>query len=385
MKAAVVGLGRAGLPLAAVMAEAGLEVIGVDVDADRVKAVNAGVNTVPEEPGLSELLATKKIKATTVIKDAGDCSVYVVVVPLLLDRENRPDFRLIKEAFKGVASVLKDGDLVVLETTVPPGTTEGLVKKMLDKSGKKYLLAHSPERIMTGHSISRLREFPKVVGGVDEESAKAAYEFYRRFAKTVVKVKDARTAELVKVAEGVYRDVNIALANELLKVCDDVGVDFWEMRDAANHKYCSIHEPGMVGGHCIPVYPWFLINNHKVPLIKLARKLNDEMVEYYADRALEIAGEGGKVGVVGLSYRSGVKEPTHTRAHALIKALKKRKLIVYGMDPMFGEGEVEKLFEVKLLTNPGEMDAIIITDKNTNMKTNPEKTIDVKNTLKRTA
>jgi UDP-N-acetyl-D-mannosaminuronic acid dehydrogenase len=384
MRASVIGLGRAGLPLAAVIADSGVEVVGYDIDPDKVKAINSGINPIPEEAGLAEILGRlggKGLKATSDIADAKDAKVYVVIVPLFLDDDHRPDFSILKSAFKTVASVIKDGDLVVLETTVPPKTTETLLKKVLDKSGKEYMLAYSPERIMTGVSISRYREFPKVVGGIDEASTQAAYDFYSRFCSKVVKVKDARTAELVKVAEGIYRDVNISLANELYRTCDELNVDFWQMREAANHQYCDIHEPGMVGGHCIPVYPWFLLNDYDVPLIRLARKLNAKMVDYYADKALKIAGGKGNVGVVGLSYRTGVKEARHTEAHALIKALKKRGLKVFGVDPMFSPEDVERFFKVGYLHNPKEMDAIILANRLDAKGLMKEKTVDVKNVM----
>jgi UDP-N-acetyl-D-mannosaminuronic acid dehydrogenase len=304
-----------------------------------------------------------------------------VIVPLFLDKNHKPDFSILKSAFKSVSSVLKDGDLVVLETTVPPGTTTSLIKGILDKSKKNYMLAYSPERIMTGYSISRFKEFPKVVGGIDDKSTQAAYELYSRFSKRVTKVKDATTAELVKVSEGLYRDVNISLANELLRVCEKLGVDFWQMREAANHQYCGIHEPGMVGGHCIPVYPWFLMNDHKVPLVTLARKLNAKMVDYYADKALKIAKKGAKVGIIGLSYRTGVKEAVHTEAHALIKALKKRKLKPYGMDPMFSAEEVERLFHIRAFSKPSEVDVVILANRIESLGLDGKKTVDVKNVL----
>jgi UDP-N-acetyl-D-mannosaminuronic acid dehydrogenase len=384
MKASVIGLGRAGLPLAAVIADSGTEVIGVDLDQTKVDAINKGLNPIPEEEGLGSLIAKyggMRIKATTKIADAKDANVYVVIVPLFLDEKHKPDFSILKSAFKSVATVLKTGDLVVLETTVPPGTTEKLVKGILDKSGAEYMLAYSPERIMTGYSISRFKEFPKVVGGIDDNSTQAAYDFYSRFSKAVSKVKDTRTAELVKVAEGVYRDVNISLSNELYRLSEEMGVDFWQMRQAANHRYCDIHEPGMVGGHCIPVYPWFLMNDNEVPLIRLARKLNEKMVDYYADKALKIARKNGKVGIIGLSYRTGVRETHHTEAHSLIRALKRRKLKVYGMDPMFTDEEVKGYFKVEPFTNPDDMDAIILANRITGMKLAKEKTVDVKNTL----
>jgi len=203
------------------------------------------------------------------------------------------------------------------------------------------------------------------------------------FCGNVHRVSDARCAEVVKVAEGVYRDVNISLANGLLRVCDSLGVDFWEMRAAANHQYCNIHEPGMVGGHCIPVYPWFLINSYDVPLIRLARRLNDRMVEYYADRALKLAGKRGKVGVIGLTYRAGIREHRHTQAHRLIKALRRRGLEVFGSDPLFTPGEVEELFKVKYFHSHEAVDAVILTDRFAVEGLVPEKTVDVKGVFRR--
>lgn len=160
--------------------------------------------------------------------------------------------------------ILKKGDLVVLETTFPPGTTSGRVRKRLcEASGLAegdFYLAYSPERIMTGYSISRLREFPKVIGGTDEKSGLVAYQLYRQFISNLHLVSSASVAEMIKVMEGCYRDVNIALANELYKICQDLDIDFFEAREMACHQFCHIHLPSTgVGGHCIPVYPWFLI------------------------------------------------------------------------------------------------------------------------------
>jgi len=387
MKVCVVGLGRAGLPLAAVMADAGLEVVGYDVDPERVAAINKKENPIPEELGLSELIGEhsgKGLKASSDIGLAADCDAYVVVVPLFLDEDNQPDYSLLELAFADVATVLADDDLVVLETTVPPGTTQDLVAKALDASGKNYLLAYSPERIMTGVSISRYSEFPKVVGGVDEASTQAAAKLYKVFSSEVVKVSSARCAELVKVAEGVYRDVNIGLANELYKIAKNEGVDYWELKQAANHRFCHLHEPGLVGGHCIPVYPWFLIGEYDAHLIRCARQLNEDMVEYYAQRAYAIAGEGGKVAVAGLSYRAGVREAHHTKAHQLIAALREKDLQVFGFDPQFTGEEIKTLFQVEPVDDLTQVDAVILSYNVGAVSLTPEKTVDVKGQLRET-
>src|SRR3989338_5466524 len=316
MKISVIGLGKAGLPLAAVIADSGLKVLGVDLDKKKVEMINKGINPIEEEPGLRELIKQhggKQLKTTAdTIGAAKQCDVHIVIVPLFIDENKKPDFSIIKKALEALAKGLKKKDIVVLETTVPVGTTENIVKNTLEKGSKlkagiDFYLAYSPERIMTGYSISRYKEFPKLVGGINKESTEKAFEVYKKFSRPI-RVSNARTAELAKVAEGVYRDANIALANELYKVAKHYNVDFWEMKEAAKHQYCNILEPGNVGGHCIRVYPWFLINEMNVPLIKTARELNDDMVNYYIKKIKNTAKNGEKIGIIGLSYREGVKE-----------------------------------------------------------------------------
>jgi UDP-N-acetyl-D-mannosaminuronic acid dehydrogenase len=361
MKVAVIGLGKAGLPLAAVIADSGISVVGVDVSPDRVKAVNAGMNPIPEEPLLSELIkrhAGKNLKAVVSVKDAEECTAFIVIVPLFIDQMKKPDFSMLESVFSDLAKVVKDDDLVVLETTVPIGTTSRL-GGILSVSGKKFHLAYSPERIMTGYSVSRYREFPKVVGGVDPESGRIAYGLYSKFCREVSLVSSLKAAEMAKIAEGVYRDVNISLANELFKVCEKEGIDYYEMRQNANHEFCNLHLPGNVGGHCIPVYPWFLINNFSVPLIRDARLLNDSMIEFYASRIIV---KKGMVLVCGLTFRDGVKELAYTRSLPLIDLLRQKGYDVYACDPMFSRQEIEKL-GLKHSENFESMDAIVLMNK----------------------
>ncbi len=360
----VVGLGKAGLPLAAVIADSGLKVIGVDVDEEKCRMINNGVNPIPEEKGLDDLIRKhggKNLIATPNYEDARDCTAFIIIVPLFVDENYNPDFRILESALRSVGKILKRGDLVVVETTLPPMTTETLVRRWLEEeSGLKlgeFYLAYSPERIMTGYSISRLREFPKVIGGVDEESGKIAYELYRKFIPNLHLVSNARTAEFIKVIEGCYRDVNVALANELFKIAEDMGVDFYEARKYANHEYCHIHEPSTgVGGHCIPVYPWFLIKLAErkgrfsdAKLLRTAREINDEMVKYWADKIVLACMKVNKplsevkICIRGITFREGVKEIYHSRNLALAKLLKDKGLKIYVYDDLFTLEEVERL------------------------------------------
>lgn len=366
MKIAVIGLGKAGLPIASVIANSnrGFEVVGVDIDERKCEDINSGKNPIPEERELDELIKRhggKELNATTKYEDARDCRVFIIIVPLFTDENNNPDYRIIESAFRNVGRLLNKGDLVVLETTVPPLTTETLVKRWLEEeSGLElgdFYLAHSPERIMTGFSILRLRDFPKVVGGVDRESGEKAFEIYKKFVPNLHLVSSARVAEFIKIVEGCYRDVNIGLANELFKIADELDVDFYEAREYANHEYCHIHLPSTgVGGHCIPVYPWFLVKEMEkkekfghARLLRTSRELNDEMVNYWAEKTvleclkLNKPLKEVKICIKGITFREGVKELHHSRNLAVAKLLSEKGLNVYVYDEMYSREEIEQM------------------------------------------
>ena len=380
---AVIGLGNAGLPLAAVIADNGIDVIGVDINEERCQLINQGVNPIPQEEGLEELIGLhggKSLIATSRFIDVRDCRNYIVIVPLFVDQSNNPDFTIMEKALQSLGLILKKGDLVVLETTFPPGTTDNKVRRWLcQSSGLKeedFFLAYSPERIMTGYSISRLRDFPKVIGGTDEESGFRAYQVYKQFISNLHLVSSARVAEMIKVMEGCYRDVNIALANELFKICDEMGIDFSEAREYANHQFCNIHLPSTgVGGHCIPVYPWFLIKEmekrehfDKCRLLHTSRLVNDEMVQYWAEKILLECMKFDKplslvkICIKGITFRAGVKEFYHSRNLALAKLLADKGLDVYVADPILSEEDVRgkglrylKAVDADLVFDPFEL------------------------------
>ena len=380
---AVIGLGNAGLPLAAVIADSGIDVIGVDINEGRCQLINQGKNPIPEDEGLEELIGLhggKRLIATSRFIDARDCRNYIVIVPLFVDPSNNPDFTIMEKALQSLGRILKKGDLVVLETTFPPGTTDNKVRRWLcQSSGLKeedFFLAYSPERIMTGYSISRLRDFPKVIGGTDEESGFRAYQVYKQFISNLHLVSSARVAEMIKVMEGCYRDVNIALANELFKICEEMGIDFSEAREYANHKFCNIHLPSTgVGGHCIPVYPWFLIKEmekrehfDKCRLLHTSRLVNDEMIQYWAEKILLECMKFDKplslvkICIKGITFREGVKEFYHSRNLALAKLLADKGLDVYVADPILSEEDVRgkglrylKAVDADLVFDPFEL------------------------------
>lgn len=361
---AVIGLGKAGLPIAGVIADSGFDVVGIDIDEQKCDSINRGLNPIREEHSLDKLITKyggEKIIATTKYEDAKECDFFIVIVPLFIDENHSPDFRILENAFRNVGKILKKGDCVVLETTVPPQTTETSVKEWLEEeSGLKFgdfYLAYSPERIMTGYSISRLKEFPKVIGGVDERSGDIAFEVYRKFIPNLHKISSARVAEFIKVIEGCYRDVNIALANELFKIAGELDIDFYEAREYANHQYCNIHMPSTgVGGHCIPFYPWFLIREMEkrekydyCDLLRNSREINDQMMNYWADKIIleslriDKPLKEVKICIKGITYREGVKELINSINLALVRLLMKKGLNAHAYDEMFTKEEIEEL------------------------------------------
>jgi UDP-N-acetyl-D-mannosaminuronic acid dehydrogenase len=342
----VVGLGRAGLPLACVMASAGLKVVGVDTNSGIVDDINSGINPYPDEPGLD----VSRISAYGACLPA---DVFVIVVPVGLTPDNEPDLSLLEEACRNVGGVLIEDNLVVVETTVPVGTTATVVRGWIeDASGLKlgeFYLAHSPERIMSGMAVSRLTNFPKVVGGVTAACGLRAHNFYSSFLLDVRMAADSKTAEFTKIAEGCYRDANIALANELYMAAHTYGIDYTEAARLANHEYCHLHRPSIgVGGHCIPVYPHFLISDSYIdrPLyIECARDLNDSMIHYWVNRILFEMDYDSQVTLClrGITYRPGVKSIVGSRTINLYNELREYELDVGVFDENYTRAEIESL------------------------------------------
>lgn len=373
---AVVGLGRIGLPLAAQFASKGLRVVGCDIDAPLVERVDAGACPYEDEEGLEPLLKAahdaRLLSATTDTAGAIAASaVAVIIVPVGLTTEQRPDFSALDAAARAVALRLRRGSLVILETTVPVGTTRRRLGALLEagglKAGRDFSLAYSPERVYVGRVLADLRRYPKIVGGVDAESARRAVAFYERaLDATVTPVSSCETAEFVKLAETTYRDVNIALANELARAADALGVDVTEAIIAANSQpFSHIHQPGVgVGGHCIPVYPRFLLENApEMSLPRTARETNDGMAGYAAEKlARALGGLAGKtVLILGLSYRPNIKEAAHSSALLLARELSSRGARVLVHDPYFTDAEMRALgLEPPPAFPPPHVDALAV-------------------------
>jgi nucleotide sugar dehydrogenase len=353
MRIAVVGLGHIGLPLAVQYAGRGHDVVGCDLDARIVTEINAGRSPHDDEIALvervPELVRTGRLRATTDdAEGVRTAEVVVVIVPVAVDAERQIDFGPIDAATRDIARGLQPGTLVVYETTLPVGTTRDRFGPMLEAGSgltldRDLLLAFSPERVLVGRVLLDLRRYPKIVGGTSPESTRRAVEFYASALDDGTEVRavaNAETAEMTKLAETTYRDVNIALANEYARYAARRGIDVSEVIEAANSQpYSHIHLPGVgVGGHCIPVYPHFLFNTDpELRIPPLARAINEEMgafaVSLIEDRIGPV--RGVDVLVLGIAYRADVREDAFSSAFRLRDELAAAGAVVHGNDPYF--------------------------------------------------
>ncbi len=364
----LVGIGNMGLPVAVSFAKEGAKVVGVRRDPIIVDRINRGESPLIGEPKFSDLLRdvvkAGKFKATIDgAAAAKESDVIVILVPLLVDDRGQEDYSIIRVAADVASKGIEKGDLVITSTTMPPGATEQVVKPVLETgsglvAGTDFGLAHSPERLMVGRVMRNLYKFPKVVGGIDKASTEAAAGIYGVFGE-VVQTSSLITAELVKVAEGTFRDVNIGYANFLAKLCEPLGIDAWEVITAANKdtgEHCMIHRPSAgVGGHCIPVYPWFLINKamevgEDATLLRQVRYINDSMSIHTVDLVIRClnshsqAVKESQVSLLGISFRANVKETRFAASLQILKHLKEyQPKVIQAYDPYFSAKELQEL------------------------------------------
>lgn len=368
MNVTMVGLGKVGLPLAVRIAEAGHQVFGADISPRVVARVNAGAEPFPGEAELGERLAAVvadgRLTATTDTAAAvRQSEVVVLIVPLVVDDQARPDYAIVDAATADVAAGLQPGTLVCYETTLPVGTTRNRLLPALEEAsgligGEDLFVCMSPERVLTGRVFADLRRYPKLVGGIDADSGRRGVAFYESVLEFderpdlerpngVWDVGSTEAAELIKLAETTYRDVNIALANTFARHADAVGVDIAQVIAAANSQpYAHLHEPSIaVGGHCIPVYPRLYLNGDPDALLPLvARQVNEEMPEYAVGLLADLVGDlaGRRVVVLGACYRGGVKETAFSGVFPTVRALEEAGAVVSVHDPMFSDDELRR-------------------------------------------
>jgi len=384
-KVCVVGLGRIGLPIACLFAEGGAKVIGVDTNLQQVKLIAEG--TAPfTETGLQTLLKRVvregKLTATSNLKEAASqCSVVVVAAPTSVDRRKKPDYSAVEKVCRTLGQSLRKGSLIIFESTIAPGFTEAVAREILEKhsglkAGGDFGLAYSPIRAAAGQVLQDLKGYPRIVGGLDKASLEAACAALSLMVKGgFIKMDSIRAAEAAKVFENVYRDVNIALANNLALFCEHSGLDYKQVSEASNTQpFCKLHRVGIVGGKCIPVNPCFLIQAAEdvgldAQLVKLARKINEGVAKHVVSTAVKLAKKcrkGSKriaVLILGASFKANVKEDHLSTSWVLSEKLKKKGAYVMVYDPLYTRDEMEEMgySPVNLEGALEKADCIIVT------------------------
>lgn len=343
--AGVVGLGYVGLPLAVEKAKAGFKTIGFDVQAKKVEMVNAGHNYIGDvvDSDLAKLVKEGRLSATTDFSFVKDVDFIAICVPTPLDAHQEPDISYVRDSATAVAQYLKPGTMVVLESTTYPGTTEELIKPILEKGsgltcGKDFYLGFSPERVDPGNLIYKTKNTPKVVGAIGDDAAEVISAMYRAVLEgEVYTVSSPAVAEMEKILENTYRNINIGLVNELGRLCHEMGISVWEVIDAAKTKPYGFQAfypgPGL-GGHCIPLDPYYLTWKAReygfhTTLIENSMVINDGQPEYCVERAMHIlnrhkkAINGAKVLMLGVSYKNDIDDYRESPAIRVYKELKK--------------------------------------------------------------
>ncbi len=340
MKICVLGLGYIGLPTALLFAASGSDVVGVDVKQSVVNTLNQG--TVPfEEPGICELFARARDRFVAKTEPE-EADVFLIAVPTPLDSGTKvSDLTFVKKAAGMIAPYLRKGNHVILESTVPPGTSERVIIPRLEKGGLsvgEFLYAHCPERAIPGSTLQEMVNNSRVIGGYDRESTERTIALYRSFVRGTIYQTDTKTAEFVKLMENTCRDVSIALANEFAQLSEECGINVWEAINLANkHPRVSILNPGPgVGGHCIAIDPWFLTENStRCKMISMAREVNDSMPNYvlHVIRGLMHGIRDVNVTVFGVSYKGNVDDTRESPAIKFIKLAENEGYTVRCFDP----------------------------------------------------
>ncbi len=353
----IVGLGYVGLPLAIAFSEASFKVLGIDVQREKVDLINRGQSYIADVSNdrLLSLVAKNFVEATTDQSRLREVGAICICVPTPLTKTKEPDLSYIIRESEEISKYLQPGQIIVLESTTYPGTTKGIVKPILEHSGLKggldFYLAYSPERIDPGSKKYSIRNTPKIVGGIDSQSTRLAELLYRQVADIMVPVSSPEVAEMTKVFENVFRNVNIALVNELAQLCERMGVSVWEVIDAASTKpfgYMPFYPGPGIGGHCIPLDPYYLASKAReydlhTKFIELAAQINEYMPYYVTTRVMEALNmqgkslNGARILVLGVTYKKDVRDTRESPSLKLIELLYKRGAKISYNDPYIPE------------------------------------------------
>lgn len=414
-KIGVLGLGYVGLPLAVEKAKAGFSILGFDVLVDKVEKVNKGENYIGDvvNEDLEDIVKNHHLEATVDFNRLGECDVVAICVPTPLDKFKQPDLQYVEASTREVAKRLHKEELVILESTTYPGTTEEVLQPILEESGlvcgKDFYLAFSPERVDPGNLIYKTKNTPKVVGGIGKKSADLAKTLYESVLEAqVFVVSSPKEAEMAKILENTFRIVNIGLINELAIVADKMGINLWEVIEAAKTKpfgFMPFYPGPGVGGHCIPIDPFYLTYiarryNYHTKIIELAGEINDYMPEYVVERLMKQLNvkkkclNGSKIVMLGIAYKNDIDDMRESPALRVLEHLEKGGAEVLVVDPYVDEFEWNEKskrtveLNAELIKNA---DAVVITTGHTKkvdymmVCENADIVFDTKNCLKNIA
>jgi len=384
--AGIIGLGYVGLPLAVELARANVRTIGFDTDVRKIGELAAGRSYIPDVPSehVAEAVNAGMLIPTTDPASLAEADIIDICVPTPLRKTKDPDLSYVVKAVETTAAVLRKGQLIILESTTYPGTTDEVVKPILEakglKAGRDFYLAFSPERVDPGNPTYQTKNIPKVVGGMDETSTAVAAAFYRQVVDTVVPVTSTRAAEMVKLLENTFRAVNIGMVNELALMCHRMGIDVWEVIDAAKTKpfgFMPFYPGPGLGGHCIPIDPFYLSwkakqFNFEARFIELAGQVNSSMPEHVVTRVAEALNahkkpmNGSKVHVLGIAYKRDIDDVRESPALDVVELLMRRGATVTYSDPYVPEvdhGHHQlKAVSIDSAIKAGADCAVIVTD-----------------------
>ncbi len=372
----IVGIGYVGLPLACLCGEKGYQTFGISKDRKKVNNINKGISPIKGDEDLDGWVAKKSFTATTSYDSIPKSDIIVICVPTPIDERHNPDLTPVRDASKKIAKYLKKGQLVIMESTVNPGVCEEVIRPILEKgsgleAGKDFYLAHAPERINPGDPQWNVRNIPRCVGALSKRGLQLALKFYRRIISAEIRpMKSIKAAEATKIIENSFRDINIAFVNELAKSFEVLGIDLVDVIDGAKTKPFAFmaHYPSCgVGGHCIPVDPYYLIERARVAgfdhrFLKLAREINNSMPAYTVGQLMKGLNEikkplkGTKVGLLGLSYKANIDDLRESPALDILKLLKKEGAEVIVFDPYFPQQSDVPTLEALLK----RVDAVVI-------------------------
>ena len=343
-KICIIGLGYIGLPAAAMFASNGHKVIGVDINHKVIDALEKG-EVIIEEPYLKNMVEQEVASGNLIAsKEPQEADAFIIAVPTPLAKDKKADMSLVKKATESIVSYLKKGNIIVLESTSPTGTIKNIIIPILKKSGLKIgeelYVGYCPERVLPGQILFELVNNNRIIGGVNRKSSEKIKNLYQTFVKGEIYLTDTITAEMCKIMENTYRDVNIAFANELSKICENIGIDVWKVIELCNkHPRVNIHQPGPgVGGHCLAVDPWFIVERNPAlaRIIKSARETNDSMPQFIFNKIKNILKNiksPKKVTILGITYKANIEDTRESPVINLIKLLEKHNYKITVVDP----------------------------------------------------